>query len=140
MPAPEFTCTDIDSNTISLKDFSGKYVYIDFWATWCGPCIRELPGYIKLQSEYKGKNIAFVRISLDVDRKIWEKVIAENKSEGINLISNKGWNSDVVKDYQITGIPAYVLIDKEGRIIDRYAHYPSSGGIKKTLDELLKAN
>jgi len=137
-PAPEFSCVDKDSNYISLKNFRGKYVYIDFWATWCSPCMQELPEYIKLQNDYKGKNIAFVSISLDLDKNSWKKVIAENKSGAVNLFAPNGWEADVVKAYQIYGIPTFVLIDKDGNIIDAQAPRPSSVEIRKTLDKLLK--
>jgi thiol-disulfide isomerase/thioredoxin len=138
-PAPGFTCVDINNNEVSLKDFLGKTVYMDFWATWCGPCRKELPKYIKLQSDYKGKNIAFVSISLDDDRSSWEKVVKENKSEGISLIAESGRDSKVSKAYQISGIPTFVLIDKAGKIISSQAPRPSSNEIRKTLDSLLKA-
>ncbi len=139
-PAPEFTCTDIDSNLISLNNFKGKYVYIDFWATWCGPCRHELPEYIRLHSEYKGKDIAFVSISLDENKKNWEKSILEHKPEYISLIAENGWNSKVSKAYQISGIPTFVLIDREGKIIDTQAPRPSSDLIRPTIDKLLEDN
>lgn len=137
-PAPEFSCLDRDSNYVTLKDFRGKYVYVDFWATWCSPCMQEMPEYIKLQNDYKGKNIAFVSISLDLNKNSWKNVIAENKSGAINLFAPNGWEADVVKAYQIYGIPTFVLIDKDGNIIDAQAPRPSSVDIRKTLDELLK--
>ena len=137
-PAPEFSCVDKDSNNVSLKNFRGKYVYLDFWATWCSPCMQELPEYIKLQNAYKGKNIAFVSISLDLNKNSWKNIIAENKSEAVNLFAPNGWEADVVKAYQIYGIPTFVLIDKDGNIIDAQAPRPSSIEIRKTLDELLK--
>jgi len=135
-PAPEFICVDLDSKEVSLSDFKGHYVYIDFWATWCGPCRQELPKYIQLQSDYKGKNIVFVSISLDDNKNSWKNVVKENRKEGISLFAG---SSDVAKAYQITGIPTFVLIDKEGKIMDSQAPRPSSTVIYKTLDDILKA-
>lgn len=136
-PAPDFTCTDIDSNKISLNDFIGKFVYIDFWATWCGPCRKELPEYMKLQHDYKNKNITFISISLDDNKKSWEKSLKENKPQCVSLIAENGWNSKVARAYQISGIPTFVLIDKSGKIIDSQAPRPSSSEIREKLDNLL---
>jgi thiol-disulfide isomerase/thioredoxin len=136
-PAPSFTCIGIDNKNYSLKDFKGQYVYVDFWATWCSPCMQELPEYLKLKSDYKGKNITFVSISFDRDKNSWERVVNEGKNEGVNLFEEKGWDSDVAKAYQISGIPTFVLIDKEGNFIDSQAPRPSTKEIRKVLDELL---
>jgi thiol-disulfide isomerase/thioredoxin len=136
-PAPSFTCIGIDNKNYSLNDFKGQYVYIDFWATWCSPCMQELPEYQKLKSDYKGKNITFVSISFDRDKNNWERVVNEGKNEGVNLFEEKGWDSDVAKAYQISGIPTFVLIDKEGNFIDSQAPRPSTKEIRKVLDELL---
>jgi thiol-disulfide isomerase/thioredoxin len=136
-PAPEFTCSDADSNFVSLKDLRGKLVYIDFWATWCGPCQQESPHYIKLQKEYKGVDVTFVSISIDENKGSWLKSLQEEKPECISLIANNGWNSDVAKAYQIQGIPTFVLIDKDGKIITCSAPRPSSPDVRKTLDEHL---
>ncbi len=136
-PAPDFTCADADSNFVSLKDLKGKLVYIDFWATWCGPCQQEAPHYQKLQKEYKGKEITFVSISIDEDKGSWLKFLEKEKPECVSLIANNGWNADVAKAYQVQGIPTFVLIDKDGKIITCSAPRPSSPDIRKTLDEHL---
>jgi thiol-disulfide isomerase/thioredoxin len=136
-PAPEFTCADAYSNNVSLKDLRGKLVYIDFWATWCGPCRQEAPHYRKLQKEYKGKDITFVSISIDDDKSSWLKSLQDEKPEYISLIADKGWDSEVSKAYQIHGIPTFVLIDREGRIINCGAPVPSSPDVRKLLDEHL---
>lgn len=135
--APEFTCMDAGSNRISLKDFRGKLVYIDFWATWCGPCLQETPHFKKLQKDYKGKDIVFVSISIDEDKKSWLKSVQQEKPEYISLITENGRNSKILKAYQINNIPTFILIDKEGKLINQNAPRPSSPDIKKTLDEHL---
>jgi len=136
--APDFICTDINGTNYSLKDFKGKYVYIDFWATWCGPCRQEIPSYIKLQSDYKGKDIVFISISIDEDKDSWEKVVKESKADGISLITTGGIESNVAKAYQISGIPTFVLIDRVGKIINSQAQRPSENNLRKTLDALLQ--
>jgi thiol-disulfide isomerase/thioredoxin len=137
MPAPQFTCINPDSNSVSLNDLKGKLVYIDFWATWCGPCRQETPHYLKLQSDYADKDIAFVSISLDDDKDGWMYYIKDHNNKELNLFGGKGWGSKVATDYQINGIPTFVLIDKEGNIIDSQAPRPSSFQIRSKLDELL---
>jgi hypothetical protein len=77
--APPFTCMDVTGKVVSLNDFKGKYVYLDFWTTWCGECRKEIPHLIKLQSEYKAKNVVFVSISLDRNFQVWKKFVIEKK-------------------------------------------------------------
>jgi thiol-disulfide isomerase/thioredoxin len=139
--APPFTCKDVNGKEVSLSDFKGKIVYLDFWATGCGPCRREYPYLVKLQSEYKDKDkdIVFVSISIDKDYQEWKKYVIEKKIEGITLIKGLGCDYDVAKAYQISGVPSFKLIDKEGRIIDANAPRPSSSEIRKVLNELLEA-
>ena len=137
--APPFTCKDVNGKEVSLSDFKGKIVYLDFWTTGCGPCRREYPYLVKLQSEYKDKDIVFVSISIDKDYQEWKKYVIEKKIEGITLIKGLGCDYDVAKAYQISGVPSFKLIDKEGRIIDANAPRPSSSEIRKVLNELLEA-
>lgn len=138
-PAPELNCSDVDGNPVFLKVFRGKLVYIDFWATWCGPCRQETPYFKKLQLEYKDKDIAFVSVSIDHDKSTWQKTILEEKPVYLSVIADNGWNSKVTKAYQINMIPTFVLIDKEGKLITRDAPWPSSDDIRKTFDEHLAA-
>jgi len=136
--APGFTCADINGTNYSLTDFKGKYVYLDFWATWCGPCRQEMPSYIKLQSDYKGKDIVFISISIDENKESWEKVVKESKADGLSLITTGGIDSNIAKAYQISGIPTFVLIDKAGKLINSQAPRPSDNDLRKTLDTLLQ--
>ena len=136
--APGFTCADINGSNFSLKDFKGKYVYLDFWATWCGPCRQENPSYLKLQSDYKGKDIVFISISIDEEKESWEKFVKESPSDGLSLITTGGIESNVAKAYQINGIPTFVLIDRAGKIINSQAPRPSDKELRKTLNTLLE--
>lgn len=136
--------------TTSLADLKGKYVYVDVWATWCGPCIAEIPSLKKLEKEYHGKNIEFVSLSVDDGRSYkaetkeaaaalakdgWKKMIAEKELGGIQIIAPEGWLSKFVQDYKIRGIPRFILIDPNGNIISPDAPRPSSNSIKKLFAE-----
>ncbi|WP_349316245.1 redoxin family protein [Chitinophaga sp. MM2321] len=121
-PAPAFTLKDPEGKSVLLSDFKGKLVYIDFWGVYCGPCIgdiRDSGG--KVHEKYKDKDVAFLNICVDEEGSIWTNKIKELKLEGVNLVA-KGWvNNQVCKDYGINGIPHYVLIDKNGKIVNNNA-------------------
>ncbi|MEM8909558.1 MAG: TlpA disulfide reductase family protein, partial [Bacteroidota bacterium] len=136
--APNFSYPDIEGSNISLETLKGRYIYIDVWATWCGPCLKELPHLEALQEQYKGnRNIAFTSISIDKNKKAWRKMVTEKKMKGIQLISDKDWDSQICKDYIIRGIPRFILIDREGKIVDANAPRPSSDELKDLLANLL---
>lgn len=134
--SPDFKATDIKGNTYSLKDFRGKLVYIDLWATWCGPCRREIPFMKKLEEKYKGKEIYFVSLSTDKDKAAWEKRMAEGDLAGIQLYL--GNESKFLEAYRVDGIPRFILLDKDGRIIDNNMTRPSADETAARLDSLLK--
>lgn len=137
--APSFTLTGIDGNEYSLSDFAGKLVYIDFWASWCGPCRAEIPFLLKLKDAYKDKPVAFVAISIDDDIDAWKKMVAEKELKGYQLHAEKAWSSDVAKKYQIKGVPTFVLIDGNGKIIEYNVARPSNPEISLILDKHLKS-
>ncbi|MBW8050974.1 MAG: AhpC/TSA family protein [Cytophagales bacterium] len=133
-PAPLFSYPDINGDTISLSDFKGKFVYIDVWATWCGPCKAELPHLEKLQEHFKeNENIVFVSVSVDNTKEPWEKMVKEKEMKGVQLFA-LGWSA-ITKDYMINSIPRFLLIDNDGKIIDANAPRPS-GKIKEILENL----
>lgn len=135
-----FTYKDINGKDVSFKDFRGKYVYIDLWATWCMPCKKEIPFLKQLEKDFHGKNIEFVSISLDKkkDYDKWLKFVKENELTGVQLFSDDAFNTRVAKDYKVTSIPRFLLFDSEGKIIDGDAKRPSHPGLKKQLEKLLK--
>ncbi|MGB5419440.1 TlpA family protein disulfide reductase, partial [Algibacter sp.] len=112
----------------SLDDLKGKYVYIDVWATWCGPCIQQIPHLQEVEKKYHGKNIEFVSISIDKpnDYEKWKTMVNEKQLGGIQLFADNDWESAFVREYQIQGIPKFILIDTEGHIVDSNAPRPSS--------------
>ena len=133
-PAIDFNYPDIEGNEISLTSFKGKLVYVDVWATWCGPCKAEIPSLQKLETDYHGKDITFMSVSVDTDKEAWEKMVAEKELGGVQLWAD-GW-SKITKDYAIFGIPRFMLFDSEGNVISTNAPRPSSDEIR----ELLEAN
>ncbi len=127
-----------DGSTTSLADLKGKFVYIDVWATWCGPCKAEIPFLKEVEETYHGKNIEFVSISVDKakDYKKWKTMIVEKELGGIQLLADKDWNSSFVKAYKISGIPRFILIDPDGNIVSPDAPRPSSPKLKALFKEL----
>jgi thiol-disulfide isomerase/thioredoxin len=135
--APVFKYTDINGKEYSLEDFKGKLVYIDFWATWCGPCRYELPFLQALEKDYHGKKVVFVSISLDDNKTAWQKMVKEQSMKGVQLYGEGAWKSFVATNYQIRGIPTFFLIDANGNILKPNAPRPSSDEIRPLLDENL---
>jgi len=113
--------------TTSLDDFNGKYVYIDVWATWCGPCKAEIPFLKEIEAKYHDKNIEFVSVSVDypADHQKWKDMIAEKEMGGVQLFADAAFNSEFIKDYEIRGIPQFILLDPKGNIIKSQAPRPS---------------
>lgn len=124
--------------TTSLSDLKGKYVYIDVWATWCGPCKAEIPSLKKVEKQYHGKNISFVSISIDdkKDHGAWKKMIVDKELGGIQLFADNNWDSKFVQDYMIKGIPRFILIDPAGNIVNSNAPRPSDSKLIALFDEL----
>ena len=133
-PAIDFNYPDIEGNEFSLSSFKGDLVYVDVWATWCGPCKAEIPSLQKLETDYHGKDITFMSVSVDTDKEDWEKMVAEKELGGVQLWAD-GW-SKITKDYAIFGIPRFLLFDAKGNVISTNAPRPSSDEIR----ELLEAN
>ena len=131
-PAVDFTYTDKDGNEFPLSSFKGTLVYVDIWATWCGPCIAETPDLQKLEEEYHGKKITFLSVSVDNDKEAWLKYLNDNKLGGVQLWAD-GWSS-ITKDYAIFGIPRFMLFSSKGTVISTNAPRPSSDKIRGLLD------
>jgi thiol-disulfide isomerase/thioredoxin len=139
-PAPDFTYADAAGKMVSLKSLRGKYVYIDVWATWCSPCKAEIPSLKKLEEDLHDKNIYFVSLSVDkiVDRSKWVDYVKTQQLGGIQLISDNDFKTDFVKQFNISSIPRFILIDPAGKIISGDAKRPSDPELRKQLDTLLK--
>ena len=131
-PAIDFNYPNTDGNEFSIASFKGTLVYVDVWATWCGPCKAEIPSLQKLEADYHGKDITFMSVSVDTDKEAWEKMVAEKELGGVQLWAD-GW-SEITKDYAIFGIPRFMLFDAEGNVISTNAPRPSSDDIRELLD------
>ena len=144
-PSPKFTdYTDAKGGKKSLDSFKGSYVYIDVWATWCGPCIREIPSLQKLEKEYHKKNITFVSISTDESvrsggswekaEKKWRDFVKKRQMSGVQLWSGQDFSFQ--RAYQINAIPRFLLIDPEGNIVNANAPRPSDPNLKTLFTSL----
>lgn len=138
--SPTFKYENHKGGFTSLEDLKGKYVYIDVWATWCGPCRQEIPYLQKTEEAYHGKNIEFVSISIDEqkNREKWNKFVTDKTLGGIQLLADKDWQSDFVRSYKINGIPRFILIGPDGKIVNADAPRPSSPELVALLDSLVK--
>lgn len=137
----DFTYKDINDKPVSFSDFKGKFVYIDLWATWCGPCKAEIPHMKKIEEDYHGKNIVFVSLSLDKakDAQKWKDYVTKEQLKGIQLMADKDFGSDVAKNYDVNAIPRFLLFDTKGNIINADALRPSNPELRAQLDKLLKS-
>jgi len=115
--APEIDLATTEGKNIKLSSLKGKYVLVDFWAAWCGPCRAENPNVVKMYAEYKNKGLEIYGVSLDDSKAAWEKAIEKDKLTWINVSDLKGWQSIAAKTYSVTAIPMSFLLDKQGKII-----------------------
>jgi peroxiredoxin len=116
-PAPDFTLPDPDGKMISLSSLKGKYVLVDFWAAWCGPCRQENPNVVAAYKQYSNKNFTILGVSLDKAKEPWLKAIKDDQLTWTHVSDLKYWESIVVPMYNIQGIPFNVLLDPQGNII-----------------------
>ena len=132
MQSPDFRAWDTEDKMYTLADFKGKYVYIDLWATWCGPCRREMPFLKQLEEDYEGRNITFLSLSTDARKADWLKMVTGQHMTGVQLFL--GSVSHFQKAYKADGIPHFILLDPEGKIVNSNMLRPSSPDIRAYLD------
>jgi len=137
-PSPKFDYENQKGGKTSLESLKGKYVYIDVWATWCGPCLQEVPALQKVEEQYHGKNIEFVSISIDVMKyhEKWSTLVNTKQLGGIQLLADKDWDSKFIKEYEIQGIPRFILNDPNGNIVSSNAPKPSEAKLIDLFNEL----
>ena len=133
--APEIVQAGVDGNPIALSSFKGKVVLIDFWASWCGPCRKEMPNVVKAYAKYKNKGFEIYGVSLDDNKDRWVEAIAKDGITWPQVSDLKKWESNVVRDYNINSIPHTVLLDRDGKIIAKNLR---GEDLEKKLAEVLK--
>ena len=138
--APDFKYVTPEGKEVALSDLKGKLVYIDLWATWCKPCLAEMPYAKKLGEKFEGQDdVVFMYVSMDKNEEAWRKYMEKNKEpHGLNLFANGG--KEIGEGYMISGIPTYILIGKDGKIISARAPRPSSGEVEGMIEEHLNEN
>jgi thiol-disulfide isomerase/thioredoxin len=127
-----------NGGTTSLSDFKGSYVYLDIWASWCAPCKVQFPFLKSLENDYHGKNLKIVSISVDRENAYdtWRNMVKNEELGGIQLIADNNFESNFIKEYDITSIPRFILLDPEGKIVDADAPRPSDEKLRTLFTEL----
>jgi thiol-disulfide isomerase/thioredoxin len=133
--SPEIAMKDINGKVHKLSDLKGKVVLIDFWASWCGPCRKTMPGLVSLYQQYKSKGFEIYGISIDDNKAAWKKAVADDKITWLQVNEPGGWNGATATAWNLEQIPASFLLDKNGKVI---AVDPSREQIESYLKKLLK--
>jgi cytochrome c biogenesis protein CcmG/thiol:disulfide interchange protein DsbE len=137
--APDFSLKDISGKTVSLQDLRGKYVIIDFWATWCPPCLMSIPELVSLQRKYEEKGLVVIGISLDDPQKVDSRALTQFRDQ--HRIGYPILRADdrVVRDYAGSGgmsIPTMFFVDREGRIVEKLVGF-APGRVEKSIKKLI---
>ncbi len=137
--APDFSLKNMEGQEVSMSDYKGKVVYLDFWATWCNPCVRALNHSQKLGETFAGQDVVFLYISLDENKKEWENFLASNDLTGVHLHEDNGniYQSEIARLYKVKKLPTYILIDKNGKIAYNPAKNPGNSQLIAQINELL---
>ena len=138
MPAYDSEFSDADGHIHRFSEFKGKLLYVDFWATWCGPCKAEIPHLAKLVERYKGNNkVQFISVSVDENVEAWKKMIAKDNPQWLQFVVSKEQNKKISRDWGITGIPRFLLINADGTIYSADAIRPSNPQLISLIDKLI---
>jgi peroxiredoxin len=132
-PAPDFTLTDLQGNNVTLSQYKGKNIYLNFWASWCGPCKDELPDIEKIHQEYKDKDLVVLTVNPGEEKEIVKKFIEDQKYTFPVLLDSK---MDVARLYKTNDIPVSLFINKEGTIVFKKVGLMTGEEMKKAVDSL----
>lgn len=135
-PAPEIALPDQEGKVVRLSSFRGKYVLVDFWAKWCGPCRRENPNLLKAYKKFKGDRFEVIGVSLDRSKSDWLQAIVEDKLEWVHISDLRYFDSQAARDYNISSIPYSILVNPEGIIVAKNLR---GNALHKTLAEFLNS-
>ena len=136
--APDFEMSDVNGKKCRLSDLKGKYLFIDFWATWCAPCREEIPHMAKLQEHFAGDSrIALVSISVDANVKTWKKFLEKEQPAWAQYVVDAENNAILDKEYRIFGIPHFTLLDPEGRFVQYSFSRPSFPGCLEEIERII---
>ncbi len=136
--APDFEMSDVNGKKCRLSDLKGKYLFIDFWATWCAPCREEIPYMAKLQEHFAGDSrIALVSISVDANVKTWKKFLEKEQPAWAQYVVDAENNAILDKEYRIFGIPHFTLLDPEGRFVQYSFSRPSFPGCLEEIERII---
>ena len=135
-PAPDFTLYDLDGQPVSLSQFKGQVVLLDFWASWCAPCIGDLPDLRRIKRKAADQPLVFLNLSLDTDEAAWREAVDKHEIEGVHVRAD-GWGADVAKSYQVNSLPSYYLVDSQGLIVERLRMLRNTDEIVATIAKSL---
>lgn len=131
----ELSFTAVDGRKVDLADLHGKVVLVDFWATWCPPCVEEVPALVETYEKFKDKGFEIVGISLDQDKSALEKFTEENKMTWPQFFDGKGWDNELAKRFNIQSVPTMWLLDREGKLADASPRSRLEQAVQAALDK-----
>lgn len=135
-PAPDFTLHGLDGRPVSLSQFKGQAILFDFWASWCGPCISNLPDLRAIEERMAGQPVVFLNLSLDTDEGAWRKAIDKHAIKGVHVRAD-GFGSNLAESYQVNALPSYYLVDSQGLIVERLFEVRDTDAIVATIEKSL---
>lgn len=136
LKSPDFELENINGELVSLSKFQGKVVYIDLWATWCKPCLKEFPHLENLKKDFKNKKIVFLSICKSSNKENWKNMVKSNKLSGVQLFASND-DIDFFKEYSVNSLPRFILLDENAKLISKNAERPSNPELKNILKKLL---